>query len=79
MKGSIYQEEIDVFPYKALDDGSCEKLKDGLCSVYDNRPSLCNVDYMEKKYKEKDFIKKTIAVCNSLITHAGLDKKYLIQ
>jgi Fe-S-cluster containining protein len=32
------------FPYKANEDGSCEKLdKDNKCSVYDDRPLLCDI------------------------------------
>ena len=32
------------FPYQARADGSCEKLdEDNRCTVYDNRPLLCDV------------------------------------
>jgi hypothetical protein len=35
------------FPYKARADGVCEKLgEDNRCTVYDNRPLLCNIDRM---------------------------------
>jgi Fe-S-cluster containining protein len=37
---------IRDFPYKAREDGSCEKLKNNLCSVYEDRPLLCNIDRM---------------------------------
>jgi Fe-S-cluster containining protein len=32
------------FPYKAKENGHCEKLIDNRCSVYDDRPLLCNVE-----------------------------------
>ncbi len=36
----------NAFPYKAKADGSCEKLKDNKCTVYDDRPLLCNIERM---------------------------------
>ena len=40
---------VSKFPYKTLEDGSCEKLtEDGLCSVYEDRPVMCNVKLMAK-------------------------------
>ena len=33
------------FPYQARADGSCEKLdENNRCTVYDNRPLLCNIN-----------------------------------
>ena len=40
------QKATDEFPYKANADGSCEKLIDNKCSVYDDRPLLCNIERM---------------------------------
>ena len=34
---------IDLFPYKTNEDGSCEKMVDNQCSVYENRPLMCNI------------------------------------
>ena len=36
----------DAFPYKANPDGSCEKLIDNRCSVYDDRPLMCDIGRM---------------------------------
>ena len=33
-------------PYKANPDGSCEKLIDNRCSVYDDRPLMCDIGRM---------------------------------
>ena len=43
------QKATDDFPYKANEDGSCEKLIDNKCSVYDNRPLLCDVERMAEQ------------------------------
>lgn len=35
---------IAAFPYKVMPDGSCEKMVGNQCSVYEDRPLLCNID-----------------------------------
>ena len=44
------------FPYKAKKDGSCEKLIDNRCSIYEDRPDICNVEkvrrILDKEYFE---------------------------
>lgn len=37
-----------TFPYKTDASGVCEKLVDGKCSVYEDRPLLCNVKELGK-------------------------------
>lgn len=34
---------LQAFPYRARKDGSCEKFVNGKCSVYDDRPDICNI------------------------------------
>ena len=36
------------FPYKANKDGSCEKLVDNRCSIYETRPDICNVEKVRR-------------------------------
>lgn len=59
-----------VFPYKTDEvTGRCEKLTDdGACSVYLNRPMMCNVDRMaEGMGLPKDvFYQMNIQGCNAL-------------
>jgi len=38
------QQMVADFPYEAKADGSCEKLVDNKCSVYEDRPLFCNVE-----------------------------------
>ncbi len=74
-KESVFQKEIDEFPYKEK-DGVCEMLKDKICSVYDNRPDLCNIEFMSNKYGITE--KENIASCNSMILKSGLTE-FLIK
>ena len=39
---------VEAFPHKVLEDGSCEMLVDNRCSVYEDRPLMCNIDKMAK-------------------------------
>ena len=43
------QQARDDFRYKANEDGSCENLIDNKCSVYDDRPLLCNIERMAEQ------------------------------
>ena len=69
------------FPYQLTDDGSCEMLKDGLCSVYDDRPLLCNLKLLGKFLgADQDlFYKLNILNCNKMIDAAGLAEKYFVS
>jgi len=40
---------VKAFPYKVKEDGSCEMLVDNRCSVYEDRPLMCNIDRMAKE------------------------------
>jgi Fe-S-cluster containining protein len=40
------QEAIDAFPYGTTESGACMMLVDNKCSVYEDRPLLCNVERM---------------------------------
>ena len=73
---------IDNFPYTINPDGSCSMLsKDGLCTVYDDRPIICNTELGAKllNIPESQFFKILADGCNKLINDANLDPKYLVQ
>jgi len=79
---SFRQFLISKFPYKTLEDGSCEKLtEDGLCSVYEDRPVICNTKIMAKFFdgSVEEYYDITAKVCNMMIIEAKLDEKYLID
>ncbi len=69
-----------IFPF-THSDGVCEKLIDNKCSIYDNRPLLCNVEKMREVlgYSKKYFYKLNLKVCNELIKEAGLDESFSIN
>ena len=80
--GSVYSELIRRFPYNTNEDGSCEMLTDdGLCSVYENRPLLCNLKLaaLLVGYTNDDWMKLQATECNSMIKEAGLDEKYKVM
>lgn len=73
---------IKEFPYKPNEQGDCEMLVDGKCSVYENRPVLCNIQKMSELFYSDDPIGHYLDcayVCNALIQHAGLDSSYMIN
>jgi len=45
------RDAVRDFPYKVDEKGVCEKLVDYKCSVYENRPLLCNINAMFKVQK----------------------------
>ena len=68
------------------EDGSCGHLVGNLCSIYENRPEICNVQQtMERVVKEGkwknniDFYKFVTKNCHELIDEAGLDDKFKVN
>lgn len=64
-------QEIAQFPYEYSETGRCEKLSlDNICMVYDQRPDVCNVTVMHKKYyshlTEEEFFKLNQEGCKTL-------------
>ena len=72
---------ISKFPYKLTEEGTCEKLVDGLCSVYEDRPLLCNIPLGAKALgvDEREWFELNMQNCNKLIRDAGLDSAYLVS
>jgi len=57
-------------------------LVDGKCSVYENRPLICNVRRMTEVFYGDDPAGHYIAsaqACNYMIEEAGLDSSYKID
>ena len=58
---------IDKIPQLAAFDignGICCYLKDNLCSIYDNRPEICRIDYMYDKYYVKQISREEYYAMN---------------
>ena len=63
------------FPYNFDESGACEKLTaDNKCSIYEDRPILCNVDKLLQALPMSriDFFNMNIDACNSLMDEANL-------
>ncbi len=80
-----FYEEVQAFPFVASSDGSCEMLlPDGSCQVYEDRPDLCNVEFIYEKYfrettSELMYNLQSTMVCNVMIKAAGLPARYLVK
>ena len=56
--------------YADLDrgDGVCKYLEDNLCSIHDNRPTLCNVDlsydmFFKNQMTKEEFYQRNMKIC----------------
>ena len=78
----IVREIVERFPYKTKEDGSCEMFtEDGLCSVYEHRPLLCNVKLggIALGLDLKEWYRINADGCNHMIREAGLGEEYLVS
>tara|TARA_R100000781_G_scaffold6151_3_gene6526 strand:- start:192 stop:524 length:333 start_codon:yes stop_codon:yes gene_type:complete len=77
----IVQFLIDKFPYKISEEGVCEKFVDGQCSVYNDRPIVCNVRLggIIQGLDQQEWYEQVAVGCNIMIKEAGLDEKYLVS
>ena len=76
------QDLLSIFPYRPKPDDSCPKLtEDGLCSVYESRPIICNITLSAKLYNHDitDWYRINADNCNNLIEKAGLSTDYLVK
>jgi len=70
------------FPYKWDDTGRCEMLTDdNRCSVYENRPLICNIDKLLSliDIPKEQFYAMNIAACNTMMDEDNLPLKYRIK
>jgi uncharacterized protein len=69
------------FPYRAKENGECEMLFENKCKVYDNRPTICNVDELIKilKVDKSQYYKESIIACNQMMDEDGISQEYRIK
>ena len=69
------------FPYETDQFGVCEKLIDNRCSVYGDRPLLCNVAAMAdaQGIPRTQYFEQAAKACNFMIRETGLDESFLIN
>lgn len=52
---------------------------DGKCSIYENRPNICRVDYMlDIMTDRRMWYDRTVERCNQFQIEDGIDEKYRI-
>lgn len=70
-----------LFPYGYKEDGSCEMLIDNKCSVYENRPDICNISVMAKRsgLPLTDHKEANIKACNDMMDEDNINIKYRIK
>lgn len=78
--GNFKKDHPLYFPYKAKKDGSCSKLKNNLCTVYDNRPIVCNIEKLAGflNVDIKEFYKANAEMCNIELEKAGRKERIII-
>ena len=69
------------FPYKARENGECEMLEDNKCKVYDNRPTICNIDALIDVLgaNKEDYYKQSIIACNKMMDNESISVEYRIK
>lgn len=82
---SIVYKAAEAFPYSWNEDGSCVMLKDNLCSVYQDRPLLCNVRELgnliaQETGSDLNTVYEIVAnSCNDLISAYNLNRSFMID
>ena len=77
---TLVPEELK-FPHAINEDGSCSKLTaEGLCSVYDNRPLVCNLRGLGEKFNfdMKKWYEQNAASCNAEQEKVGMDESFRV-
>lgn len=74
---------IDEFPYKTV-DGVCEKLEGNDCTVYENRPTICNIKQVHKlvysqEINKRDFFRMNSVICNGLQERLQIAEDFRIK
>ncbi len=70
------------FPYKYDKTGRCSMLNDdNSCSVYSNRPLVCNVDRLGARLgiDKKEFYRVNIDSCNAMMYEDGVAEEFRIK
>ena len=65
------------------EDGSCIYLEDNKCSIYEDRPLLCNIYKGYELFRDKmtrgEFYKMNAEFCTKFIIEDKLDTEYMID
>lgn len=70
------------FPYKWDQTGRCEKLlPDNSCSVYEDRPLICNIDKLHSfvDMPQNQFYALNIVFCNQMMDEDKMPQSFRIK
>jgi len=74
---------IDEFPYTPDENGACEKLDGNRCSVYENRPLLCDLERADRELEmnmtSAQWYTMNAQGCNALLKEAGMSERVTID
>jgi Fe-S-cluster containining protein len=82
---SPHYQELKKFPFEIKPDGVCSKLsEDGKCTVYENRPTICDIYKMWEKYfsssmSYEDYKKRAANQCNKMIRENNLHTSFMVK
>ena len=80
----FYKLFID-FPHELDENGACKNLgEDGRCTIYEDRPLVCQIDGMWKalwseRMKKKEYYVLSAKACNEMIRENDYPEKYLVD
>lgn len=73
---------LPYFQYTNLETGCCSKLENNLCSIYKDRPFICQINESKKIFFSrnlKKYYKLNALMCNSFIIEDKMNSYYLID
>lgn len=72
---------IHGFPLPVNRDGSCSRLVDNQCSIYESRPEVCRHGHsmVAMGLSREDYDRLTARTCNHLQEADGMPKSYRVK
>lgn len=69
------------FPFGWDKSGCCEKLIDNKCSVYEDRPLICNIDRLWEltNLTKEEFYELNIKACNKMMHESNIPIEFRIR
>jgi len=80
-----YVKEVADFPYRTIDNGSCEHLlADHSCAVYESRPDICSVAKTFEKHHaatipRNAYYASTAELCNEMMSENNTADNFFIN
>jgi hypothetical protein len=69
--GNCCRSIAHIFPEYDTGNGTCRYLRGNLCSIYERRPDICNLETVSKLVRDPDFVRHTLGACIVLCQRFG--------